>query len=267
MVLWRVVTFPSLRTTVRVHAGRGGVFLLPFLRPSSASFLLPGVRLGGCGGSVGFKLFSVWLGLWIVFDCCLIFMASVVVGLFLLVCGDLFLPCVSVSFYCALVRVALMAAAARVKGARCRRRSPPRRRPRRSSCSFWRVYYRFHCLEWESNVINGLSLWFLAVRFVRWRYGLSVGCAGVRLCVLNLISGVRVRSRVGGQICFNCWIACVRICVLNSVSACACARGSADRSFQLFDRGRSICSRRARVRSRVSGQTCFLFSRFFITCV
>ena len=53
------MTFPSLRTTVRVHAGRGGVFLLPFLRLSSASFLLPGALLGGCGGSVGFKLFSV----------------------------------------------------------------------------------------------------------------------------------------------------------------------------------------------------------------
>ena len=94
-----------------------------------------------------------------------------------------------------------------------------------------------------------------------------MGCAGVRLCVLNLISGVRVRSWVGGQICFNCWIACVRICVLNSVLACACVRGSADSSFQLLDRGRSICSRRARVRSRVSGQTCFLCSRFFIEYV
>ena len=51
--------FPSLRKAVCVHAGRGGVFLLPFLRLSSASFLLLGALLGGCGGSVGFKLFSV----------------------------------------------------------------------------------------------------------------------------------------------------------------------------------------------------------------
>ena len=27
---------------------------------------------------------------------------------------------------------------------------------------------------------------------------------GVRICAFNLISGVRVRSRVGGPICFNC---------------------------------------------------------------
>ena len=59
MVLRRVVMFPSLRKAVCVHAGRGGVFLLPFLRLSSASFLLLGALLGGCGGSVGFKLFSV----------------------------------------------------------------------------------------------------------------------------------------------------------------------------------------------------------------
>ena len=61
-----------------------------------------------------------------------------------------------------------------------------------------------------------------------------MGCAGVRICVFNSISGVRVRSRVGGQICSNCWIAGVRICVLNSVSACACVRGSADRLVSLF---------------------------------
>ena len=56
------------------------------------------------------------------FDCCLIFMVSVVVGLFLLVCGDLFLPCVSVSFCGVPVRVVLTLAAATARGARRRRR-------------------------------------------------------------------------------------------------------------------------------------------------
>ena len=59
MVLRRVPKFPNLRRAIRFPVGRGGVSLPPFPLLSLESFLRLGALLGGCGGSVGFKLFSV----------------------------------------------------------------------------------------------------------------------------------------------------------------------------------------------------------------
>ena len=86
----------------------------------------------------------------------------------------------------------------------------PQLRRLRDSPSFlswrfvFRVYYRYHFLEWGNNFINGLFLWFLAVRFVgvygclfaRWRYGLSVGLrALVFTCLIR--SQTRARTFAG----------------------------------------------------------------------
>ena len=59
MVLRRVRTFLSPRRVIRARVGRGVVFLHPFLLLSLKSFPRLGALLGGRGGSVGFKLFSV----------------------------------------------------------------------------------------------------------------------------------------------------------------------------------------------------------------
>ena len=58
-VLRRVQTFPGLHKVTRSRVGRGVVFLLRFLLLSLTLFLRLGALLGGRGGSVGFKLFSV----------------------------------------------------------------------------------------------------------------------------------------------------------------------------------------------------------------